>query len=85
VGVSLYTALPFSIAGGTHEVFRSGNHCREPAALREQSTSRLLQGRFQNFLAALPFPRTPAWGFTATGGTTVTSISRAGCWGSIFG
>jgi hypothetical protein len=66
VGVSLYTALPFSIAGGTHEVFVQATTA-ESQPLYENSHQPTLLGRFQNFWQ-LSRSTYAQLGFTATGG-----------------
>lgn len=48
VGVSLYTALPLSLAGGTHEVWIQGTTA-ESDPLYEGGTQPSLLGRVQNF------------------------------------
>ena len=66
VGVSLYSALPFSIAGGTHEVFVQATTA-ESQPLYENSHQPTLLGRFQNFWQLSRSTYTQL-GFTATGG-----------------
>jgi hypothetical protein len=66
VGVSLYTALPFSLAGGTHEIFVQGTTAASQP-LYEDGHQPTLLGRFQNFwqLSRSTYGQI---GFTATGG-----------------
>lgn len=66
VGVSLYSALPFSIAGGTHELFIQATTA-ESQPLYENSHQPTLLGRFQNFWQ-LSRSTYAQLGFTATGG-----------------
>jgi hypothetical protein len=66
IGVSLYTALPFSIAGGTHEIWVQGTTSESPA-LYEGGRQPTLLGRIQNFWQ-LSRSTYGQLGFTATGG-----------------
>jgi hypothetical protein len=66
VGVSFYSALPFSLAGGTHEVFvQATTAASQP--LYENGHQPTLLGRLQNFwqLSRTTYAQ---FGFTATGG-----------------
>ena len=66
VGVSLYSALPFSLAGGTHEVFvQATTAASQP--LYENGHQPTLLGRVQNFWQ-LSRSTYAQLGFTATGG-----------------
>ncbi len=66
VGVSLYSALPFSLAGGTHEVFiQATTAASQP--LYEDGHQPTLLGRLQNFWQ-LSRGTYAQLGFTTTGG-----------------
>ena len=65
-GVSLYTALPFSLAGGTHEVWIQGT-LADSNALYAGGNQPTLLGRLQNFWQ-LSRSSYAQLGFTATGG-----------------
>jgi hypothetical protein len=66
IGLSLYTTLPFSIAGGTHEVWIQGT-TSEAEALYDGGRQPTLLGRIQNFWQ-LSRSTYGQFGFTATGG-----------------
>jgi hypothetical protein len=66
IGVSLYTPLPFSLAGGTHEVWLQGT-LSESEPLYAGGRQPTVLGRLQNFwqLSRSSYAQV---GFTATGG-----------------
>src|SRR5512134_2881758 len=65
IGVSLYTALPLSLAGGTHELWLQGT--LSESELYAGSRQPTLLGRLQNFWQ-LSRSSYAQLGFTATGG-----------------
>jgi hypothetical protein len=75
VGVSLYSALPISLAGGTHELWLQGTTARsEP--LYAGGRQLTLLGRVQNFWQ-LSRSSYGQLGFTATGGNSADADLRS--------
>src|SRR5215210_1949473 len=75
VGLSLYTTLPVSLAGGTHEVWLQGT-TSESEALYASGRQPTLLGRVQNFWQLSPSTYTQV-GFTATGGNNSDADLRS--------
>jgi len=75
VGLSLYGALPFSLAGGTHEVFFQAT-TSESEPLYAGGREPTLLGRVQNFwqLSRTSYAQ---FGFTATGGNNSDADLRS--------
>ncbi len=82
IGLSLYTTLPFSIAGGTHEVWLQGT-TSEAEALYEGGRQPTLLGRVQNFWQLSRSTYTQ-FGFTATGGNNDDADLRSRLMGLDF-
>jgi hypothetical protein len=74
-GLSLYTALPLSIAHGTHEIWLQGTTVESPELFGNDSRTGTLLGRLQNFwqLSRSTYGQV---GFTALGGNGDTTHSR---------
>jgi hypothetical protein len=74
-GLSLYTALPLSIAHGTHEIWLQGTTVESPELYGNDSRTGTLLGRLQNFwqLSRSTYGQI---GFTALGGNGDTTHSR---------
>jgi hypothetical protein len=74
-GVSLYTALPFSLAKGTHEIWIQGT-ISDSNALYAGGAQPTLLGRLQNFwqLSRSSYAQV---GFTATGGNNADADLRS--------
>ena len=68
IGVSLYTSLPFSLAGATHEVWVQGTSARSDVLYAGGRQPTLL-GRLQNFWQLTPSVYAQI-GVTATGGNS---------------
>jgi hypothetical protein len=75
VGVSLYTALPLSVAGGTHEVWIQAT-LADSNALYAGGRQPTLLGRVQNFWQ-LSRSSYAQLGFTATGGNNADADVRS--------
>ncbi len=75
IGFSLYTALPFSLAGGTHEIVVQGTTA-ESTPLYADGHQPTLLGRLQNFwqLSRSTYAQV---GFTATGGNNSDADLRS--------
>ncbi len=75
IGVSLYTALPLSLAGGTHEVYLQGT-LSESEPLYAGGRQPTVLGRVQNFwqLSRSSYAQI---GFTATGGNNSDADLRS--------
>jgi hypothetical protein len=82
VGVSLYTTLPVSIAGGTHEVTLQGTTAQSEPLYGEGRQPTLL-GRIQNFWQ-LNRGTYAQLGFTATGGNNSEADLRSRLMGLDF-
>ena len=75
IGVSLYTALPLSLAGGTHEIYLQGT-LSESEPLYAGGRQPTLLGRLQNFWQLSRSSYTQI-GFTATGGNNSDADLRS--------
>ncbi|MEZ0332924.1 MAG: hypothetical protein ACAI18_02865, partial [Gemmatimonadales bacterium] len=82
IGLSLYTTLPLSIAGGTHEVWLQGT-TSESEALYEGGRQPTVLGRVQNFWQLSRSTYTQL-GFTATGGNNNDADLRSRLMGLDF-
>lgn len=82
IGLSLYTALPISIAGGTHEVVLQGT-TSESEPLYAGGRQPTLLGRIQNFWQLSPSSYAQV-GFTATGGNNADEDLRSRLMGVDF-
>ena len=75
VGLSLYTALPFSLAGATHEIWLQGTSARSEPLYADGRQPTLL-GRLQNFWQLTPSVYAQV-GVTATGGNSADAALKS--------